>query len=105
MNDYETVLQNGVFTLSKPYKYANGEEYTVLNFPLQEMTGQHIRSAQRNYEVVEGNLTGMAELSKIYQAYLAAALMKVPPDFVFELPVRDFTELTLFIQRFLLNAA
>jgi hypothetical protein len=100
-NDYETVLKDGVFTLSKPYKHDDGPEHTVLDFPLKSMTGQHIRTAQRNYEMVEGQLTGMAELNKSYLAYVAAALMKVQPDFVFDLPITDFTNITLFVQRFL----
>jgi hypothetical protein len=105
-NDYETVVKDGVFTLSKPYKYGDGPERTVLDFPLNELTGQHVRAAQRTYEMVEGDsLSGMAELNKIYLGYVAAALMKVQPDFVFDLPVKDFTVLTMFLQRFLVGAA
>ena len=103
-NDIKTVLQDGVFTLSKPYKYGDEPELTELNFPLKEMKGQHIRTAQRNYEMVEGSLSGVAELNKNYLAYIAAALMSVPPDFVFDLPVKDFTELTMMVQVFLIGS-
>ena len=53
-NSYETVLKDGVFTLSKPYKYGDGPERNVLDFPLKDMKGQHLRTAQRNYEMLEG---------------------------------------------------
>lgn len=104
-NSYETVLEDGVFTLSKPYKYGDGPEHNVLDFPLKDMKGQHLRTAQRNYEMLEGPLQGMAELNKSYQAYVAAALMGVQPDFVFGLPAKDFAELTVFVQLFLIGSA
>ena len=44
-------------------------------------------------------------LNKNYQAYVAAAVMGVQPDFVFDLPAKDFTELTVFVQLFLLGWA
>ena len=100
-NDYDVILKDGVFVLSKPYKFEGGPERTVLDFPLKDMTGQHIRTAQRHYETLEGRLTGLAELNKSYQAYIAAALMDVNPDFVFNLPAQDFTDLTTCVQRFL----
>ena len=50
INEYERVLQDGVFTLSKPYKYGDGPERNVLDFPLKDMKGQHLRTVQRNYE-------------------------------------------------------
>jgi hypothetical protein len=106
-NDYETVLKDGVFTLSKPYKYGDGPEREVLDFPLKELTGQHVRTAQRSYEMIEGRgvpSDQMAEFNKTYLGYLAAVLMKVQPDFVFDLPVKDFTVLTLFLQNFLLSS-
>lgn len=63
-----------------------------------------VLKAQANYETVEGRaLPSLAETNKTYQAYVAAALMDVQPDFVFGLPARDFTALTLSVQRFLLN--
>lgn len=104
-NSYETVLKDGVFALSKPYKYGDGPERNVLDFPLKDMKGQHLRTAQRNYEMLEGSLSDMAELNKTYQAYIAAAVMGVQPDFVFDLPAKDFTELTMFVQLFLLGWA
>ena len=101
---YDEVLETGKYKLSRPYKFEDGPEQTVLKFPLKDMTGQHIRTAQATYETVEGRaLPSLAETNKTYQAYIAAALMDVQPDFVFGLPVRDFTALTLSIQRFLLN--
>jgi hypothetical protein len=39
INDYETILQDGVFALSKPYQYGDGPERTVLDFSPKEMTG------------------------------------------------------------------
>lgn len=102
-NDFDVVLKDGIFTLSKPYKFGDGPEHTVLDFPLKNMTGQHIRTAQRNYEMLEGPVGNVAELNKSYQAYVAAALMGVPPDFVFNLPVKDFTEMTMIVGTFLLD--
>lgn len=104
-NTYDSIMKDGIFHLSRPYKYGDAQEHTDLKFPLAEMTGQHIRTAQKNYEVIEGALSGVAELNKVYQAYVAAALMGVQPDFVFGLPARDFTELTMFVQVFLIGQA
>lgn len=103
---YEEVIRDGKYRLSRPYKFEGGEEHTVLKFPLKDMTGQHIRIAQRNYDVLEGRaLSNLAETNKTYQAYIAAALLDVQPDFVFNLPARDFTALTVYVQRFLLRSA
>ena len=102
-NDYEKVLKDGIFTLTQPYKYGDDPEITTLEFPLKELTGQHIRTAQNNYEMLEGTISEVMELNKNYQAYVAAALMKVQPDFVFNLPAKDFTAITLFVERFLVR--
>ena len=104
VSDYEEVLKTGEYRLSKPYKFGDGPEQKILKFPLKDMTGQHIRTAQANYETVEGRaLPSLTETNKIYQAYVAAALMDVQPDFVFGLPAHYFTAITLSVQRFLLN--
>jgi hypothetical protein len=42
--------------------------------------------------------TGILELNKTYQSYVAEVLMNVQPDFVFDLPAQDFT-----IKRFSFN--
>ena len=103
VSEYEEVLKTGEYRLSKPYKFGDGPEQKVLKFPLKDMTGQHIRTAQSNYEVIQGRaVLGMAELNKNYLAYIAAALMDVQPDFVFDLPVMDFIRLTVYVQDFLL---
>ena len=103
VSSYEEVLKTGEYRLSKPYKFGDGPEQKVLKFPLKDMTGQHIRTAQSNYEVIQGRaVLGMAELNKNYLAYIAAALMDVQPDFVFDLPVMDFIRLTVYVQDFLL---
>lgn len=105
VSEYEEVLKTGEYRLSKPYKFGDGPEQTVLKFPLKSMTGQHIRTAQNNYEVIQGRaVLGMAELNKNYLAYIAAALMDVEPDFVFDLPVKDFERLTVYIQDFLIGS-
>lgn len=103
---YEEVVESGIFPLDKPYKYGVGEdekEYTALEFPLSKMTGQHIRTAQRNFEMIEGAVKSVPELNKNYLAHVAAALLKQPPDFVFDLPASDFQRITLFVQDFLLK--
>lgn len=105
VSTYEEVLKTGEYRLSRPYKFGEEPERTVLKFPLKDMTGQHIRTAQSNYEVLQGRaVLGLAELNKNYLAYIAAALMDVDPDFVFDLPVRDFVRLTVYVQDFLLSS-
>jgi len=106
VSEYEEVLKTGEYRLSKPYRFGDGPEQKVLKFPLKDMTGQHIRTACNNYEVIQGRaVLGMAELNKNYLAYIAAALMDVEPDFVFDLPVKDFERLTVYVQRFLIGLA
>lgn len=105
VSTYDEVLKTGTYRLSRPYKFEDGQEQTVIKFPLKDMTGQHIRTAQNNYEVIQGRaVLGMAELNKNYLAYIAAALMDVNPDFVFNLPVKDFERLTVYVQDFLLSS-
>ena len=106
VSSYDEVLETGEYRLSKPYKFEEESEQKVLKFPLAAMTGQHIRTAQANYELVEKRpLSGVAETDKTYQAHIAAALMDVQPDFVFSLPAKDFTRLTVYTQRFLIGLA
>lgn len=101
---YEEVLKTGTVTLSKPFKFEDEPAVATILFPLSKMTGADIIAAQDNYESVGNQITGPIELNKKYQAYLAAYIANVRPEFIMALPAADFNLITLCIQRFLLGS-
>lgn len=101
---YEEILKTGTVTLSKPFKFEDEPAISTLLLPLSKMTGIDIITVQDNFETVGNQITGPVELNKKYQAFMAAHLAGVKPEFIMALPVADFNLITLCIQRFLLGS-
>ena len=99
---YEGVLEKKVFEFSAPFSFEGEPERTSLPFDLSTLTGQDMIEAQEDFDAL-GNSSGVVELNKRYQAFLAARVAKVTPDYIMALPVRDFSSITLLVQRFLLS--
>ena len=102
---YERLQKNEQYQLSKPYKFEDGKEHTALYFPLFKTTGEDILAAEEMTAALgylpEG--TRPVEFSKRFQAILAARVAGVVPEYIFKLPARDFTRITLMVEHFLLS--
>ena len=105
MGLFGRVLKNGQFPLSRPYKFEGGKEHTALYFPLAQATGADVMAAEETAAalgyIVDGSRP--VEFSKRFQAVFAARVAGVAPEYIFGLPARDFTAITLIVQNFLLT--
>jgi hypothetical protein len=101
LNPYEKALTTGKIQLRNPIT-VGGEEITVLDFPLSELKGRDIVSAQEEFEVLTGSSTdGQIEMNKNFLAFLVSRIAKIPYESVIDMKVHDFNVLTLVTQRFL----
>lgn len=102
---YERLKRNEQYQFLRPYKFEDGPEHTALYFPLFRMTGEDILAAEEAASILgvlpEG--TRPLELSKRFQAILAARIAKVKPEYIFRLPARDFTRITVMVEHFLFS--
>jgi len=86
---------------SKPYDF-EGKEYIELNLDLDSITGKDLISAGVESRSL-GQDSSVSELSKSYLAAVAARAAKVPVDMILGLPAKDFTDVTVAVQNFLLG--
>ena len=102
---YDGLKKNGQYKLLKPYKFEDGKEHTTLNFPLFKATGEDILAAEEMTAALGFATQGdqPIEFSKRFQAILAARVAGVVPEYIFKLPARDFTRITLMVAHFLLT--
>lgn len=99
---YGGILEKKVFELSAPFSFEGEPERTSLPFDLSALTGQDVIEVQEDFDAL-GNAAGVIELNKRYQAFVAAKIAKVTPEYIMALPLRDFSAITLTVQRFLLS--
>lgn len=92
------------YELVKPITVA-GEERREIEFELDNLTGMDIINAQDDFEAMGNIISGPPELNKKFLAFVLARVAKIPADAVFNMSAKDFTGLTLQVQRFLLSAA
>jgi hypothetical protein len=77
---------------------------TEINLPFSEVRGHDMVAAQEEFETLSGTTTlGVLELNKHFQAYFASKIAKVPYETILDLPMKDFTAVTLAVQRFLFS--
>ena len=88
-------------TLKKPCLF-EGKEYTELDLDLDSLTGQDLIDAT-NEARARGDQSVIIELSKLYQAIVAAKAAKVSVDMVITLGGKDFIAVTKAAQSFLLE--
>lgn len=101
MNIYEKTLSTGKLELKKPIS-VGGNDLSELDFPLAELRGRDIVSAQAEFEMLTGTASeGILESNKNFLAYLASKIARVPYESILDLTVRDFNAVTLVMQRFL----
>ncbi|KUO72713.1 MAG: hypothetical protein APF81_08540 [Desulfosporosinus sp. BRH_c37] len=87
--------------LLKPTTY-DDVEYKKLVLDLEELSGQDLINATKEAKAL-GDKSAVAEFSKTYQAVVAAKAAKVPVDLILLLKAKDFTQVTLHTQNFLLD--
>ena len=87
--------------LKKPVTFES-KEYTEVNAEFDNLTGQDLIDAT-NEARARGDQSVLVELSKLYQAIVAAKAAKVPVDMVIGLGGKDFVAITKAAQSFLLE--
>ena len=87
--------------LKKPQTH-EGADYTILNAEFDNLTGQDLIDAT-NEARARGDQSVIIELSKLYQAIVAAKAAKVPVDMVVAMGGKDFVAVTKAAQSFLLE--
>lgn len=89
--------------LEKPIEY-EGVRYTSLVLDLESLTGRDVKDIIKELSVM-GESTGSSflETNKAYLAGVAAKAANVPMELMDELYIRDFSEVTITVQNFLLK--
>jgi len=93
----------GLHVLNKQIAF-NGETYTEINFDLDNLRRVDLDTAEKITRARHGKTPIVViELNKTYQVCLATMAADVPPG-VFELlGARDYTQIALMVQDFLLG--
>lgn len=97
----ETNKNNNKVIFSEPYNF-EGEEYTEIELDLNKLTGTDLIAAETEVRML-GDQTITLEYSRLYLASVASKAIKKPIEFITKLPAKDFTEVTLRVQDFLLR--
>jgi len=85
--------------LSKPYSY-DGKDYEEINLDFDILTGNDLIKAEAEARIIGGPMP-VPELSKQYQAVIAAKAARVHVDMITGLPAKDFSKITVMVQDFL----
>jgi hypothetical protein len=91
--------------LSKTVQF-EGREYKELFLDVDSLTGNDIEQAESQFIAQNPQIaaqTALKELSKGFQAILAAKATKVPVELIKALPAKDYSKITTKIQNFLLT--
>lgn len=88
--------------LKKPLEF-EGVKYTRLVLDLESLTGRDIKSVLKELNAM-GEIVSSTflESNKSYLAGIAARAADVPLELIDELNIRDFSEVTMAVQSFLL---
>ncbi|MGI6436410.1 MAG: phage tail assembly protein [Syntrophomonadaceae bacterium] len=93
--------QNQRVKLSK-VKTWEDVEYDALFLDLEGLTGNDLLQAEKEY-ASEGGTAPVVELNKGYLSLVAAKAAKVPVELIRDLPAKDFSQVTIMVQNFLLG--
>lgn len=89
------------YKFKKPVNF-EGEDYSKITLDLESLTGRDIKevsSALSN----KGEAIGLAETNKAFLAGLAARSARLPIEFMDYISARDFSQITIDVQNFLLG--
>lgn len=84
----------------KPYMF-DGTEYTELEIPLDDLTGQDLSAAKREWAAA-GNFSPVPISDADFCATVAAKACKLQVEFFYGLPAREYSKLTLAVSNFLM---
>lgn len=84
----------------KPFEF-EGKKYETLDIPLEALTGQDISAAKREWAAA-GNFSPVPAADSDFCASLAARACKLPVEFFYALPAKEYTKLTQAVSNFLL---
>lgn len=88
-------------TFDKPFEF-EGKTFEGLDLNLDSLTGQHLIDATTEARAL-GDKSPVMELSKTYQAVLAAKAAQTSTDMIIALPAKEFSRVTLAVANFLLE--
>jgi hypothetical protein len=92
-----------VIKLRTPIMF-EGETVSELALDLDSLSGEDMIQAERAVGVVQtGSINLVNEMSKEYQAVIAAKASGKPVELIRQLKAKDFSEVTLTVQDFLLD--
>lgn len=84
----------------KPFNF-EGAEYKELDLKLDALTGQDISAAKREWAAA-GNFSPVPVADSDFCAAVAAKACKLPIEFFYALPAKEYTKLTQAVSNFLL---
>jgi hypothetical protein len=88
--------------LKKPFTWEN-ETVTEVSLNFDALTGESMAQAQRECNAMGRNPGAFPEGDKTYLAHIAGYACKKPVDYILALPIRDFAQVTVAVQNFLLG--
>lgn len=93
------------FTLLKPITF-QGKEIKEISLDLAALTGMDMIAAEREFirSMPDNERVALKELSKEYQTLVAARASNMPVEFFDQLGLKDFSRVTIGVQRFLLES-
>lgn len=85
---------------SKPFEF-EGKEYKEIDIKLDALTGRDISVAKREW-AGDGNFSPVPASDQDFCVAVAAKASKLPIEFFYALPAREYTKLTQAVSNFLL---
>lgn len=107
INIAETIKTNEdssiqTITLKKPINF-EGKEYKELTLDVEDLTGKDSLNILKELNAKGYPVVGLLETNKFYLAGIAAKTAGVPYELIEALNIKDFSEVTMAAQSFLLG--
>ncbi len=87
---------------AKPFTWEN-ETIEEIELDFDSLTGESMTKAQRECLAMNRNPGAFPEGDKTFLAHIASYACKRPVDFLLALPIKDFAQVTITVQNFLLG--
>lgn len=90
---------------NKPFHF-EGKDYTEIELNLEALTGNDLEKAEVQFTNMDAQIaaqTPMKEMSKGFQAIIAAKAAKQPIEFIRALPMNEYAKVTSRVMVFLLK--
>lgn len=89
-----------VHKFSRPFTY-EGITYETLEFPFERLTGRDMVKIEAEMQA-QGEYAVAAEISRSFQAHMAARAAGVHPDVLEAMPINEFNKITNAARDFLI---